>query len=305
MIETLNGYHEIVNFKDRPLYRLYHNTESEDYPRHWHSNPEIIMPVKNGYTVEIGDKLYELKENDIIFISSAAIHHLMAPPSGERLIFQPDFSLLAFLPELSSALTIMSPAIIISREKDSELAPRLNHLMLEIEKEYFGKAPLSGANIYSMLIEMFVNVGRKYGNTASSFDVSHDKQIEYTEKFLSICDYINLHFAEDLNLDDISSMCGFSKFHFTRLFKQFTGKTFYYYVNTKRIENAGKLLVNPRASITEVAINSGYSSLPAFVRMFKQIKGVTPSEFRKMHVGCTIKEVKNEKKDNIYFRQIH
>jgi AraC-like DNA-binding protein len=50
----------------------------------------------------------------------------------------------------------------------------------------------------------------------------------------------------------------------------------------KRIENAEKLLVDPTTSVTEVAIHSGYSSLPAFVRMFKQIKGCTPTEFRKM-----------------------
>ncbi len=284
MIETLNGYHEIVNFTDRPMYRLYHNVEAEDYPPHWHSNPEIIMPIKNGYIVEIGTDRYELKENDIIFISSAAIHHLMAPPEGERLIFQPDFTLLTVLPELSSAMTIMSPATLITKEDNPELSSQLNRLMLEIEKEYFGKTPLSGANIYSMLIEMFVATARNYTGNATGFDVSHDKQLEYTEKFISVCEYVNEHFAEDLNLDEVSNMSGFSKFHFTRLFKQFTGKTFYRYVNMKRIENAEKLLVNPSASVTEVAIHSGYSSLPAFVRMFKLIKGCTPTEFRKMHV---------------------
>ncbi len=282
MIENLNGYHEIVNFSERPMFRLYHNTEAEDYPPHWHSNPEIIMPLVGGYTIDLGSNAFDLKEGDIIFISSGTIHHLMAPPVGERLIFQPDYSLLTALPELSSAMTMLSPSTVITKEKDPELQPVIESLMLEIEKEYFGKTPLSGANIYSMLIEMIVAVGRKYSASTDSFDVSRDKQVEYTEKFMSVCEYINDHFAEDLNLDEISEMSGFSKFHFTRLFKQFTGRTFYRYVNMKRIENAEKLLVDPTTSVTEVAIHSGYSSLPAFVRMFKQIKGCTPTEFRKM-----------------------
>ena len=51
MIESLKGYHETVNFKERPMFRMYHNDESENYPPHWHSNPEIIMPLAGDYTV--------------------------------------------------------------------------------------------------------------------------------------------------------------------------------------------------------------------------------------------------------------
>ena len=54
MIESLNGYHETVNFKDRPLFRLYHNDEPVDYPPHWHSNMEIIMPVFAGVIILYG-----------------------------------------------------------------------------------------------------------------------------------------------------------------------------------------------------------------------------------------------------------
>jgi len=282
MIEHLKGYHETVDFKDRPLFRLYHNTEAEDYPPHWHSNPEIIVPLKDIYTVRINDNEYVLQEGDFIYISSACIHHLIAPPDGERLIFQPDYSLLSNLPELSDAVTLMSPATAIRSSEYPELTAKLKAAMLEIEREYFSNSTLSGAKIYSKLLELMVMVGREYAGSAPGFDASRDKQLEYTEKFMGVCEYINEHFSEDLTLDDISEMSGFSKFHFTRLFKQFTGKTFYRYVNIKRIEYAEKLLIDPSTSVTEAAVHSGFSSLPAFVRMFKQIKGCTPTEFRNM-----------------------
>ncbi len=282
MIETLNGYHETVNFRDRPMFRLYHNDEATDYPPHWHSNMEIIMPLKNWYMVEINDKKYKLKEGEIALISSCAIHNLKAPESGERLIFQPDYSLVSSLPELSSSMTYISPVIFITKEKDPDIVPRLQELMLSIEREYVSMNPLAGESIYSMLLEMLVTIGRKYKASADSIDVSQSKQQEYAEKFASICSYIAEHFAEDLTLEDVAERSGFSKYHFARLFKQFTGKTFYRYVNMKRIENAEMLLTEPSASITEIAVKSGFSSLPAFVRMFKLIKGCTPTEFRKM-----------------------
>jgi AraC-like DNA-binding protein len=283
MIETLNGYHETVNFRDRPMFRLYHNDECTDYPPHWHSNMEIIMPLKNWYDVEINDRKYRLKEGEIALISSCAIHNLHAPDSGERLILQPDYSLISSLPELSSYMTLLSPVIFITKEKDHDIVPRLQELMLSIEKEYGSKNPLAGESIYSMLIEMLVMIGRKYSASTESMDVSRGKQQEYAEKFTNVCSYISAHFAEDLTLEEVAERSGFSKYHFARLFKQFTGKTFYRYVNMKRIENAERLLTLPSASITEIAVKSGFSSPPAFVRMFKLIKGCTPTEFRKMH----------------------
>lgn len=264
------------------MFRMYHNDESENYPPHWHSNPEIIMPLAGNYTVKLHDITYTLQEGDIIYISSGTIHQLLAPPTGERLIFQPDYSLISNLPEFASFSTILSPAVLIRHSDDPKLSAHLQDLMHQMETEYFGNSILSGASLYSMLIEMLVIIGRRYSSLSSGFEVSHDKQLEYAEKFVNICEYINEHFAEDLTLDGVASLSGFSKFHFTRLFKQFTGKTFYRYVNLKRIENAEKLLTGPSITITEVAFRSGYASLPAFVRMFKLIKGYTPTEYRKL-----------------------
>ncbi len=84
----------------------------------------------------------------------------------------------------------------------------------------------------------------------------------------------------------MADLAGFSKYHFSRLFKNFTGLSFYKYLNKKRIEHAEELLVDPSLSITEVALQSGFTSLSAFIRMFKQIKDCTPTEFRNLYEDC-------------------
>ena len=98
-----------------------------------------------------------------------------------------------------------------------------------------------------------------------------------------VTDYINNHFAEDLSLEGVASQAGFSKYHFSRLFKQYTDSTFYKYLNQKRIEFAKTLLQDPGVSVTEVAFKSGFSSLSAFLRMFKLMNNCTPTEFREMY----------------------
>ena len=118
------------------------------------------------------------------------------------------------------------------------------------------------------------------------FDAGPQKQKEYLDRFLSICNYIDEHCTEDLSLDQVAKTAGFSKYHFTRLFKQFTNVSFYKYVNQKRIEKAAEMLTEPNISITNVALSCGFESLSSFIRMFKIVKGCSPTEFRNMYQYC-------------------
>lgn len=78
----------------------------------------------------------------------------------------------------------------------------------------------------------------------------------------------------------MAALAGFSKFHFSRLFKQYTSLTFNEYLNHRRLKAAEELLAAPDLSITEIALRSGYASLSTFNRLFKQIKHCTPTEYR-------------------------
>lgn len=284
MIEHLNGIQETVNFKANTTIRLYSNDDYERYPSHWHAPLEIIMPLENRYRVTCCNTLFTLREGDVLVINPGVIHSMEADV-GKRLIFQADFTLLHGIKELEATLSIISPALVITAEEEPETHGLIQKLMLEISDEYFSEAPLSEASIYSKLIEIFVLIGRSYSPNVKSFNNSLRKQREYTERFMYVCDYISEHCCEDLTLDDIADLSGFSKFHFSRLFKQFTNASFYKYLNKKRIENAEKLLVNKEITITEVALQSGFSSLSAFIRMFKIIKECTPTEFKSMYTS--------------------
>lgn len=284
MIENLHGIQETVNFKANTNIRLYANEQFEEYPNHWHAPLEIIMPLVNKYRVTCCNTQYILREGDVLIINPGVIHSMKADV-GKRLIFQADFTLLHGIKELEATLSFISPALLITAEDVPETHEKIQNLMLEISDEYFADAPLSEAAIYSKLIELFVLIGRSYSPNVRNFNSSVSKQREYTERFLYICDYINEHYSDDLTLDDIANLSGFSKFHFSRLFKQFTNVSFYKYLNIKRIENAEKLLINKELTITDVALRCGFNSLSAFIRMFRIIKDCTPTEFKTMYTS--------------------
>ena len=101
---------------------------------------------------------------------------------------------------------------------------------------------------------------------------------------MQICDYITAHCTENLTVDELAVIAGFSKFHFIRLFKQFTNVTCYEYLIQKRIELAERLLIEPNLTITQVALQSGFGSLSSFNRVFKASKNCTPTEYKNMNV---------------------
>ena len=284
MIESLNGIHETVLFSNDSTIMLYDNREIESYPTHWHTPIELLMPLENTYRAICNNKTFDLKTGDILLIAPGTLHALYSPSTaGRRLIFQADITLLNAIKECESAVYLTSPVTLITPEDCPQIHETISTLLMEILDEYNGNAILSDASIYSKLSRILVLIGRTYAVESDKFESSQTKQQEYIEKFMNVCDYINKHCTDNLTLDEISEKAGFSKYHFSRLFKQFTSVSFYKYLNLHRIMYAEKLLIDPDISVTEVALLSGFNSISSFIRMFKICKNCTPTEFRLMY----------------------
>lgn len=90
--------------------------------------------------------------------------------------------------------------------------------------------------------------------------------------------FIDQHFAEKIDLDNIASQASFSKYHFLRLFKGAYGKSPHQYLTQVRIAHARQLLSNG-VSIAETCEASGFESVPSFTQLFKKYVGETPRAF--------------------------
>lgn len=282
MARELDGTFEKVAYEDNNLVLMYINRQSEDYNTHWHTAAEIIMPIENGYQVSINNKQYDLREHDILFIPPGELHALTAPQTGARLILMFNFSVFNAIDDFSAITPILSQPVLISPRSYMDVhgieVGLLNKIIAEYPKQ---SEPLRIAMIYSYLLQFFVHLGRQHIRTEVIFpDVRSGKQTEYVEKLNNVITYINSNYTEEITLEKASSIAGFSKFHFSRLFKQFTGQSYYNYLNQRRVKAAEALLLNPHLSVTDVAMQSGFTSIATFNRVFRQIKDCTPSEYK-------------------------
>jgi AraC-like DNA-binding protein len=282
MIENLNGTREIVDHPDNLNVRIYFNTEPEDYPMHWHTDIEIIMAVEDNYRIVIDKTDYIINPGDIIMIPSGEIHELYAPPSGKRVIILLDNSILNSMNGLDSISTNFYPCFII--RANSSYYKQLTDILKQVRDEYIHRPLFCKASIYSLFINFFVIVGRNCIKRDKPYNTAKkQKQHQYIDKFLNVCNYINEHCTEDITVDKLAAMAGFSKYHFSRLFYEFSGVTYYDYLMKRRVMYAEGLLCDPNLSIVEIAMQSGFNSLATFNRNFRTIKKCTPSAYRSMY----------------------
>ena len=92
--------------------------------------------------------------------------------------------------------------------------------------------------------------------------------------------YIDNHYHERIDLNNISNQAHFSKYHFLRLFKKSFGKSPHQYLIETRLL-AAKRLLQANRSVTEVCYDVGFESIPSFITLFKKREGFTPLQYLK------------------------
>lgn len=103
----------------------------------------------------------------------------------------------------------------------------------------------------------------------------------YYDRMRRVLDHIDRHLDADLDLDTLSAVAAFSKFHFHRQFTATFGLSVHRYVQLARLKRASHRLAYIDAqSVTEIAMDAGYDAPDAFARAFRQRFGQSPSSFR-------------------------
>lgn len=296
---------EKVQHKINTNLRIFMNRLHTDFPPHWHPDIEIIWPKEAPYRIICSTQVYDVEIDDILIICPAVLHEILSPYPGGRLFIQADFSGIISLKEIEKAFRLMSPALHIQKKTCSpEIYEQICNYLEMIMDLYFGSSnsinlqneefddsiiaftelePYDELEIYSILLKFLAFCAKNINQFKGTESVSASTTYKNAISLSNVCTYISEHFTEDLTLEGIATFAGFSKYHFERIFSNYTGTTFYQYLQQMRINYAQTLLSNPELSITDIAFQSGFASCTAFTRAFKKNTGYPPSQFRMLN----------------------
>lgn len=279
----LEGEQEhIMGLKSSSM-RFWCNAETTCFANHWHTALEIITPIEDTYTAQILSETYVLQPGDIFIIPPGTVHALQAPPTGCRLIYTFELNILSQLPGYNYVQSRLTEPMWIRYDDNPDYYTAEIKLIRDLAEHYWGDSITREMNIYACLLSFFAKIGENNIGTLPASATSTVKNSSVMNQLTIVLDYIDNHYSENVTLEQAAQLAGFSKFYFTRLFKEYTNHTFYEYLTEKRIRAAEQMLLVPKFPVTEVSIQAGFSSLSSFNRTFKRNKGCSPTEYRNMY----------------------
>ncbi|MBD0378788.1 response regulator transcription factor [Paenibacillus sedimenti] len=116
---------------------------------------------------------------------------------------------------------------------------------------------------------------------AETYNRSKDYSAEVKASIWKAVDFIQRELQENLHLLDVAKRVNMSRSYFSRCFRDIVGQTFNDYVRDIRVEHAKALLRQTGKTIGWIAAQSGYPNEKYFCRVFRDVTGMLPSEFRK------------------------
>lgn len=109
----------------------------------------------------------------------------------------------------------------------------------------------------------------------------YDKNAQTREPVREALQYIDKHLKDDISLKDVADYVHLNPSYLSVLFKEQAKLTFSEYITRRRIQRAKELLITTKLPISEVAEECGYKTTKYFIKLFKDLEGITPSVYRK------------------------
>jgi AraC family transcriptional regulator len=104
---------------------------------------------------------------------------------------------------------------------------------------------------------------------------------EYAQRIDRVIDHLRANLDRPVKLAELANVACFSEFHFHRIFRAVSGETLNNFTNRLRLEKAARLLRYSDQSLTDIALDCGFSSSATFSRAFRSGYDTSPSQFRK------------------------
>jgi AraC-like DNA-binding protein len=143
--------------------------------------------------------------------------------------------------------------------------------------EFFSKVEKENMNNYRELKNIRNILCAAY---QSGVDCKQNEENSYMEYIHHLNEYVANNYDKPVTLNDVAEHLGITRQYFCNIIKKVYHITFVDYLNNFRINKAKELLTDPEIRINQIPIRVGFSSQSYFIKVFKQIVGLTPGEYR-------------------------
>lgn len=245
---------------------------------HIHNEIELLYIFSGSFGTRLADgSEYIAEPGDVVCINSNVAHATFAASTGKM-----KYGLIQFKADsFKKGSRVDTYLSVISNTKgkqieifrNDEINRYCEFLFEHANKEDPPRMLYLTSGVYGILASLY----------CSRFLVDESENIDRkkVKKLLGALEYISKNYKDDISLAEVCETVQMSSYYFCRLFKSTLNMGFTEYLNSVRIHHAQEMLSETDKSILEIALESGFSSVSYFNRVFKSMKYCSPSEYRK------------------------
>lgn len=284
MNSKLEIQQELTPLQDDDLLVILNRPDAKfDYAIHWHTDFEINLVMGSHGTRCVGDSVEKFDDLDIVLIGPKLPHiwngmiekgnHVITIQFHEDILSYPIMQKRIF----SSVLSLLKSSGRGILFENDESKKKIRDKILSLSKS-------QGIDIVSnffSLLDFMSKIQEKRPLASSNYQETYLSNNARSRRISTICQYVTVHYGEQLKLSDISKLVNMSESAFCHFFKEKTGKKFIDYLNDVRVGQASKMLYETTHSISEICYSCGFNTPSNFIRVFKSKHGETPTEYRK------------------------
>lgn len=287
-----NYQHKLLTDLDETGFGVKDETNLSAYtPPHWHKAVELLLFVKGRVTCKFENSTLQAKPGSIHIINSHELHATKCSRNARYLCvhilpsqmckFVPNFEQLSF----SLAFDPEDQVKAIAYE---QLRIHLQEILRQTEEAHLAYKLERQARLFAVTALLVKHFSQPLPVEEVKLQRSDMVRLE------PVLDYIQLHHAEELPLEEAADSMGLNKEYFCRLFKKNMGVSYLQYVYQIRTTAFCRDLETTDDPIGEIAERHGFRDPKMLNQYFREIYGCTPSEKRKFFREVTIDEPDDE-----------
>jgi len=232
---------------------------------HLHKEIEIIYVLKGNAVAFADNNRYELNVGDLFIAFPNQIHHYFNDKPGSFVLIIIKSDILFGLKSLLNNNIPKNNTLHFSANSTEDLYIK-NMLEADIK---FRETTITGY-LNLLMPSILGQLTLLPWNSKENSTLRH------------ILNFCHEHYTEHITLDDLTNNLHLSKYYISRVLNSKIGINFNDYINTLRVSHACDLLTETDKKISDISEESGFGTIRSFNRVFFDIKGVTPQEYRNM-----------------------
>ena len=261
------------------FYRLDPHHLRYEMSLHWHPEMEIIRVYDGEFELHLNKECSTLRAGDVAIINPGTLHR--GEPTDcvydcavfkTEMLCPPGSSASRYIKPIATQQSLVREVLPFGTSPDVlSCVDRLFSALATRPMQY-------ELLVYATLYELFFTLHRD--DLIGKTDDAHtkDKQMTHLTRLL---DWIDENYTQKITLASLAKVSGFNEKYLCRFFKEYTSYTPIDYINRLRVEKAADDMLSKGLSVTEAAYANGFNDSAYFSKMFRQIKGVSPGNFRK------------------------